>query len=60
MSKNKTYGFYDLKVRDKVQAEVISKEIYGTNKSPRYALRGKTKDGRTLSSFVKKEVYDKY
>ena len=30
---------------------------YGTTK--RYALKGKTEDGRSLTAFCSKEVYDK-
>jgi len=59
MSK-KTYKFYDLKAKAKVEADVLSKEKYGTDERPRYALKGRTADGRPLSTFVSKEVYDQF
>lgn len=60
MSDKKTYLFYDLKAKAKVESMVLSKEKYGTDERPRYALKGKTADGRPLSTFVSKEVFDKF
>ncbi len=51
--------FYDVKKREKVQAEVIDKVEYGKPGNKRFAFRAKTPDGRNLTKFVKKEVYEK-
>jgi len=52
------YSFYDVKAKAKVEAEVTEKVTYGTEKSPRYAFKGKTADGRNLTTFVSKTVFD--
>ena len=49
-------SFYDVKLRQKVEAEVTEKVAYPNG---RYALRAKTSDGRNLTKFVKKADYDK-
>lgn len=51
--------FYDVKLRQKVEAEVIEKVTYGTEGRKRYALRAKTSDGRNLTKFVSKDTWDK-
>ncbi len=51
--------FYDVKARTKVEAEVTEKKVYGEKGRERYAIRGKTKDGRSLTKFVKKADWDK-
>ena len=43
---------YDVKERKKVKVDVTEKVTYGTDKRKRFALRGKTKDGRNLTKFV--------
>ncbi|MCK5148339.1 hypothetical protein KAR48_16400 [bacterium] len=50
--------FYDVKLRKKVEAEVVEKVTYGEPGKERYALRGKTDDGRNLTKFVKKADWD--
>jgi hypothetical protein len=50
--------FYDVKTKSKVEADVIEKVNYGTAERPRYAFRGKTADGRSLTAFVGKDKYD--
>ena len=50
--------FYDVKLRKKVTVEVVSKTTYTVKGQTRYALRARTDDGRNLTKFVKKEVYD--
>ena len=50
--------FYDVKTRTKVMATVTEKKIYGEGSRERYALRGKTTDGRNLTKFVSKTTYD--
>lgn len=51
--------FYDVKSRQKVDADVSEKVVYGQGGRERYALRGKTTDGRTLTKFVSKDDWDK-
>lgn len=51
--------FYDVKLRKKVKAAVVEKTKYGQKGRERFALRAKTADGRSLTKFVSKEVWDK-
>lgn len=51
--------FYDVKLRKKVDAEVKEKVEYGKEGNKRYAIRGKTQDGRNLTKFVGKADWDK-
>ncbi len=51
--------FYDVKAKAKVNTEVTKKVTYGEGTRTRYAFKGKTKDGRNLTSFVSKETWDK-
>ncbi len=51
--------FYDVKEKAKVKADVTEKVVYGKGNRQRYALKGKTKDGRNLTKFVSKADYDK-
>ena len=44
--------FYDVKEKKKVKADVTEKVTYGDAKRKRYALKGKTEDGRNLTKFV--------
>ena len=53
------YTFYDVKAKAKVEADVTEKVTYGTDKAPRYAFKGKTADGRSLTAFVGKDVWEK-
>lgn len=50
--------FYDVKVRQSVEAEVTEKQEYKSRGQVRYAVKAKTNDGRSLTRFVSKEVYD--
>ena len=54
-----TSNFYDVKLRKSVTAEVTDKKEYKSSGGTRYALRGKTSDGRNLTKFVNKMDYDK-
>jgi hypothetical protein len=54
-----TATFYDVKLRKKVEAQVAEKVVYGEKGKERYALRGKTSDGRNLTKFVSKADWDK-
>lgn len=49
--------FYDVKEKKKVKADVTEKVVYGEGKKKRYALKGKTKDGRNLTRFVSEGDY---
>jgi len=51
--------FYDVKLRQKVEADVTQKMVYGEPGKERYALKAKTSDGRNLTKFVSKADYDK-
>jgi hypothetical protein len=50
--------FYDVKKRMKVEADVVDKVEYQVNGVTRYAVKGKTEDGRNLTKFVSKKDYD--
>ena len=50
--------FYDVKLRKKVEAEVVEKVTYGEPGKERYALKAKTDDGRNLTKFVKKSDWE--
>lgn len=51
--------FYDVKLRTKVDADVIEKVVYGEPGKERYAFKAKTADGRNLTKFVSKENWEK-
>ena len=53
------HKFYDVKAKASVETAITECVVYGTKANPRYAVRGKTKDGRALTCFVKKEDFDK-
>lgn len=52
-------SFYDVKARKMVNVEVTEKKEYTVNGGTRYALKGKTADGRNLTKFVSKADFDK-
>ncbi len=52
-------SFYDVKQREKVEAEVTEKVKYGNPGNERYAFRAKTPDGRNLTRFVGKAAWEK-
>jgi hypothetical protein len=52
-------SFYDVKKRAKVETDIVDKKEYKVNGGVRYAVVGKTSDGRTLTKFVSKDNYDK-
>ena len=52
--------FYDVKLKQKVDAEVTEKVVYGEKGNERYAVKGKTSDGRNLTKFVSKADWDKF
>jgi len=51
--------FYDVKTRQSVETEVTEKKEYESRGQVRYAVRGKTSDGRFLTRFISKVDYDK-
>jgi hypothetical protein len=54
--------FYDVKIRAKVQVDdkdVLKTTYTSKNNQVRYAIRGKTSDGRMLTKFVSKADWDK-
>ncbi len=54
--------FYDVKIRSKVKVDDkdIQKTTYTSkNNQVRYAIRGKTDDGRMLTKFVSKTDWEK-
>lgn len=53
------HSFYDVKLKKKVMAEVTDKVASEKNGRTSYAFKAQTKDGRNLTAFVSKEVYDK-
>ncbi len=54
------HKFYDVKEKKSVQADVLKKVTYGTAGRVRYAFKAQTKDGRPLTAFVSKAVYDSF
>ncbi len=53
--------FYDVKTRKKVkvsEADVVKTTFTTKNGQTRYGLRGKTKDGRTLTKFISKADWE--
>ena len=57
--KKMTHEFYDVKAKQKVTTKITGKTTYGEGKRVRYAVKGLTEDGRNLTAFVSKAVYDK-
>jgi hypothetical protein len=51
--------FYDVKTKQKVEVDVTGKQEFNARGTTRYALKGKTSDGRNLTKFVSKADYDK-
>ncbi len=50
--------FYDVKMREKIEADVTEKVTYGEAQKTRYAVKGRTSDGRNLTAFVNKQKWD--
>ena len=53
------HKFYDVKTKSNVTADVLEKVSYGKPGNERYAFRAKTADGRNLTAFVSKAVWEK-
>ena len=54
------HSFYDVKAKKKVTAEVTAKVKYGKGTATRYAFKALTKNGRNLTTFVKKADWDAF
>lgn len=50
--------FYDVKKRESIETEIVDKKEFSVNGGTRYAVVGKTSDGRTLTKFVSKDTYN--
>jgi hypothetical protein len=50
--------FYDVKTREKIETDVTDKQEYQVNGQARYAVKGRTSDGRSLTRFISKEQFD--
>ncbi len=50
--------FYDVKIKQKVEAEVTEKVTYGETPKLKYGFKAKTSDGRNLTAFVGKAKWD--
>ncbi len=52
------HNFYDVKMKQKVEADVTEKVTYGEPPKLKYAFKAKTSDGRNLTAFVGKAKWD--
>lgn len=50
--------FYDVKTRQKVEAEVTERVTFDVKGKTRHAVKGKTADGRNLTKFVSEDTYN--
>ncbi len=50
--------FYDVKIKQKVEADVTEKVTYGEAPKLKYGFKAKTSDGRNLTAFVGKAKWD--
>jgi hypothetical protein len=53
------HKFYDVKTKQAVTTAIIEVKSYGSGTRTRYAVRGKTADGRNLTAFVNKADWEK-
>ena len=53
------HDIYDVKAKTKVSADVLDCVTFGDAGRKRYAFKGKTADGRSLTAFVGKDVWEK-
>jgi len=53
------HNFYDVKTKKHVTTKVLECVTYKTASRTSYAFKGKTSDGRSLTAFVSKAVWDK-
>ncbi len=57
--KKMDHTFYDVKNKKSVTTKITECVTYTKGSRTSYAFKGKTEDGRNLTAFVKKEVWDK-
>ena len=53
------HKFYDVKTKSHVETEILECVTYETKSHTSYAFKGKTADGRSLTAFVSKAVWEK-
>ena len=53
------HEFYDVKTNSKVSADITECVTFGEGSRVRYAFKGVTADGRNLTAFVGKDVWEK-
>ena len=53
------HKFYDVKKKASVTTKITECKVYGEGNRVRYAVCGKTDDGRNLTVFVNKDTYEK-
>ena len=53
------HEFYDVKAKAKVNTKIVDCVTYGDASRTRYAFKGQTADGRSLTAFVGKDVWEK-
>ncbi len=51
------HSFYDVKLREKVEAEVTEKVEYLSKRGSRFAFKGKSATGGNLTAFVNQAKY---
>ena len=52
------HTFYDVKLKAKVETEVVDKVAFHGKSGIRYAFEGRTEDGRKLTAFVGKDLWE--
>ena len=53
------HKFYDVKTKSAVETEILECVTFQTKSHTSYAFKGKTADGRSLTAFVSKAVWEK-
>ncbi|MBR2624763.1 MAG: hypothetical protein IKD23_00025 [Lentisphaeria bacterium] len=53
------HKFYDVKTKSHIETEVLETVTFQNGSRTSYAFKGKTADGRSLTAFVSKAVWDK-
>lgn len=58
--KSSKVKFYDVSTSKSVRTDVVGKIAYTTSSGVRYALKGVSKKGNSLTVFVTKDMYDSF
>ena len=53
------HKFYDVKTKSHIETEVLETVTFQNGSRTSYAFKGKTADGRSLTAFVSKDVWEK-